>query len=153
MVCLLFSGCFFLEYSGPSATEMAKSALLCFDNNDVEGLKSLFCEEILSDVDNLDKQIEEAFELYEGKCVNRGGISNPSSKSYRDGKIVLYNVSPLISDIETDEGKKYDLKLYTYTINEKYPQREGIYAIDLYMYDENGECSLVAEIGILLNLI
>ena len=148
---LTFSGCIFS--TGPSATEMAKSALECFDNDDVEGLKSLFCEEVLSDVDDLDEQIEEAFELYEGKCVKRGGISNPSSKSYRDGKIVLYNVSPLISDIETDEGKKYDLKLYTYTINEKYLQREGIYAIDLYMYDENGECYLVAEIGKLLNLI
>ena len=48
---LTFSGCIFS--TGPSATEMAKSALVRFDNDDVEELKSLFCEEILSDVDNL----------------------------------------------------------------------------------------------------
>lgn len=142
---LTFSGCIFS--TGPSATEMAKSALECFDNDDVEGLKSLFCEEVLSDVDDLDEQIEEAFAFYQGKSISKGPIGSSSEKKYREGNIVECSVEPYIADIKTDSGKEYDILVYTYTVNEAKPERVGIYLISIYTCDENDELILGIEIG------
>ena len=138
LVCISFSGCFFSDYNGPSATETAKKVLECFDNDDVEGLKSLFCEDVLTNVDDLDEQIKEIFNLYEGKCVERGTINNPSEKSTRDGEIVYYDTNPFIHDIKTDENEGYySLKMYIDLVNKKHPERVGVIAITLYAHDES----------------
>lgn len=134
---LTFSGCFFSDYNGPSAIETAKKVLECFDNDDVEGLKSLFCEDVLTNVDDLDEQIKEIFNLYEGKCIERGTINNPSEKSTRDGEIVYYDTNPFIHDIKTDENEGYySIKIYIDLVNKKHPERVGIAAITLYEHDE-----------------
>lgn len=150
LICFLFSGCSFLSNT-PSSTEMAKSVLKCFDNDDVEGLKSLFCEEILSNINNLDEQIEEAFTFYQGTAISKGPIGSSSEKKYRQGKIVEYSAEPYIADIKTDSGKEYDILVYTYTVNEDKPERVGVYLISVYTRDENDELILGTEIGELLD--
>ena len=134
---LTFSGCFFSDYNGPSAIETAKKVLECFDNDDVEGLKSLFCEDVLTNVDDLDEQIKEIFNLYEGKSVERGTIRGGSSeKSYREGELVFYDIGPSIDDIKTDKSDKYySIQLCMHLVNKKHPERVGIGAIILYAYD------------------
>ena len=137
LVSISFSGCFFSDYNGPSATETAKKVLECFDNDDVEGLKSLFCEDVLTNVDDLDEQIKEIFNLYEGKCIERGTINSPSQTSYRDGEIVYYDTDPLINDIKTDENEGYySICIYIDLVNKKHPERVGVKAITLYWYNE-----------------
>ncbi len=130
---------------------MAKSVLKCFGNDDVEGLKSLFCEEILSNINNLDEQIEKVFDFYDGKSVSYGFINSPSQKSVRNGKTVSLKNNPLISYIKTDSGKEYAIKVYMYCINVSYPEKVGISKISVYTYNNEYELVLDAEIGELLD--
>ena len=77
----------------------------CFDEKDVEGLKSLFCQ-YSQDNDSIYSEIEEAFNMYEGKSVSfefryRGGVSG----EWRNGKAVDEHVHPKIENIITDFEK------------------------------------------------
>ncbi len=147
LLCLvLFSSC----SDRPNSIEIANQALVCFDNDDVEGLKLLFCDEIISNVDDFDKQIEDAFALYEGTSVSKGAITAPSEEKVRDGKTVKYNVDPYIPDILTDAGKKYEMIFFMQTANDEHPEYIGISEINIFIYDENGELELGKEIGALI---
>ena len=149
IVCLLFSGCSFLSNT-PSSTEMAKSVLKCFDNDDVEGLKSLFCEEILSNINNLDEQIEEAFEFYEGKSEEIGPITTASQKSVRNGVVVKKTATPRIPIYNTDEGKEYVISIRMFTENKDNPDLIGINKINIYVRNNDGDFELAKEIGKLI---
>ncbi len=143
----ILSGC----STNRSTVDVARDVLYCFDNDDVESLKKLFCAATLSTTDNLDTQIEEAFDFYEGKCVSYGFINSPSQKSVRNGKTVSLKNNPLISYIKTDSGKEYAIKVYMYCINVNYPEKVGISKISVYTYNNEYELVLDAEIGELLD--
>lgn len=144
--CLLLSGCTFVE----SSRNLGEDVLKCFDNDDVSGLKELFCSATVARNEDIEEQIKDAFDFYEGKSTTYGSITAPEERSIRNGRVVKINSNPFILDIETDEGKKYDIKIYAYTINEEHPDFVGISEINIYTRDENDNVVLEKEIGDLI---
>lgn len=148
IVCILFSGCFFSEYNGPSATKTAKIVLECFDNDDVEQLKNLFCDRFITD--NLETEIEDAFEFYEGKSEEIGPITTASQKSVRNGVVVKETATPRIPIYNTDEGKEYVISVRMFTENKDNPDLIGVNKINIYVRNNDGDFELAKEIGKLI---
>lgn len=143
VLCLTLSGC----SSGPSPRQVGKDILYCFDNDDAEGLKALFCEATLSRTVNIDAEIENAFELYEGKSIDVGSINAASTKSIRDGKTVKETASPCVPVYETDTGKEYVLSATMNIVNKNNPDFVGVSEIRLQVRNDEDELELIATIG------
>jgi hypothetical protein len=128
-----------MEYT---QTQMDK-IVACFDNNDVEGLKMMFCPKKQRDK-TLEEQIKTAYELYEGKSKTYS-YDNTSMMGggKRNGKWVNRNYSPLIKDIQTDKGKEYSISYSEYTVYEYDNSVVGI--LYVYLLDSNGD--ILSEIG------
>jgi len=112
--------------------EYSKEVLRCFDEEDVDGLKSLFCEEI-QNTHNLDEDIKNALDIYQGKTISYKIIGGTGGETVENGKIVLKDENIQIGEIKTDTGNEYVIVIYSYVINEEYPNRIGISAIDIFM--------------------
>ena len=95
--------------------KQAREILRCLDEEDVEGLKNLFCEKVASTHD-LDKEIAEAMEFYQGKHESYSNILEGGGSSIRDGEYLDYHLGYWITDIETDKKKVYDIDTHSYLI-------------------------------------
>ncbi len=110
--------------------ELALEVLRCLDEEDTESLKSLFCEEI-QNTHNLDEEIKEAMEYYDGKTVEYSNIQIGGGDSMRDGKIVKLGVVPVVRNIETDAQRKYKIAIHSYLIYEEKQNLVGITYINI----------------------
>jgi len=111
---------------------MSEKVLKYLDTDDVEGLKSMFCEKTISETPDLDEQIEAAMDFYKGKTVSYRGILGTEGESVDNGVTTKLRMNPHITDIETDAGEKYHIKIYAYIIYMKDTTMEGISEIDIY---------------------
>lgn len=106
--------------------EYSKEVLRCFDEEDSEGLKALFCAEI-QNTHNLDKEIAEAMEFFEGKVISYDdNFNGRSGQSVDDGEVTEKHFVPIIDDITTDSGVTYKITFYYYKVNTKDENRVGI---------------------------
>ena len=83
--------------------EQASEILRCFDEEDSEGLKSLFCEEI-QNTHNLDEDIKNALDIYQGKTISYKIIGGTGGETDENGKIVLKDENIQIGEIKNDTG-------------------------------------------------
>jgi hypothetical protein len=116
--------------------QMCEEVLTYLDTDDVEGLKSMFCEKTIKETPDLDEQIEAAMEFYEGKTVSHGNILGVESDSVDNGVTTEHYIGPHITRIETDSGDKYDIVICSYLIYSKDTTKEGITEIDIYNEDK-----------------
>jgi len=115
---------------------MSEEVLKYLDTDDVEGLKSMFCEKTIALIPDLDEQIEAAMDFYKGKTVSYRGILGSEGESVENGITTKLDINPHITDIETDAGGKYHIKIYAYIIYTKDTTMEGISEIDIYTEDD-----------------
>ncbi len=123
---------------------LALEVLRCLDEEDTESLKSLFCEEVQS-THNLDEEIKEAMEYYDGKTVEYRNIQIGGGDSVRDGKIVKLDIVPVVRNVETDAQKKYNIAIHSYLIYEEKPSCVGITYINIIDKDNDMEF-LIGEV-------
>lgn len=108
-------------------TQQAEDVFNYLKNKDAEGLKSLFCDKIIDSSEDLDDQIKEAMDFFDGKIVSYEQISSGSGgSSNRNGKTVELSATPHIKGIITDTGEKYEIFFNTYIIITDYEDRVGI---------------------------
>ena len=122
--------------------DQAKEILRCLDEDDAEGLKSLFCEKVASSHD-LDKEIAEAMDFYEGKSVSFGNIVVGGGDSMRDGEFVDIHLGYSIREIETDADTMYEIVTHSYLVYKKDPTCIGMTYLAIY----NTETKENIEIG------
>ena len=67
--------------------KQAREILRCLDEEDVEGLKSMFCERVASTHD-LDEEITAAMEFYQGKSTSFPDLSIGGGYWTNDGEYV-----------------------------------------------------------------
>ena len=97
--------------------EIIKEILRCFDEGDVQGIKSMFSVNIQSKYD-LESQIEKAFSLYEGKSLSYDEIWDNGIVTARtkDGKYTRKRIGATMNKIITDEGKAYAIGFQKYVV-------------------------------------
>ena len=142
LISIVFSGC--VTKKDPSSIKVQSEEILrCFDEKDAEGLKSMFCQNSI-DYYDIDSEIQNAFDLYEGESVSYKIYSNGGwSGGYDNGICVDKHSTPEIGNIKTNCGKKYTIGYCTYEVYEKDEGKVGICVIALR--DDNG--NQLAAIG------
>ena len=146
IICLNFSSCNFSDNKDNDTkliNDQAKEIVRCFDEKDIDGLKSLFCQNT-QDNYNLDEEIQDAFDLYEGKSesfnVNlQGGWAGGKD----NGEWTDKHFTPQIENIKTDKKETYSIGYLVYYVYSSDPGRVGICALGL----RNGNGEEIARIG------
>lgn len=140
LISIVFSGC----NAEPSYIKVQSDEIIrCFDEKDAEGLKALFCQNSI-DYYDIDSEIQNAFDLYEGQSVSykmnsKGGWSG----GMQEGIWYDKHYTPEIRNIKTNCGKEYTIGFCTYEIYESDAGKVGICVIALR--DDNG--NQLAAIG------
>lgn len=107
------------------ANMILEDIINALENDDTEALKNVFAIEVQTGTSDLDAQIEEAIEYFEGEVVSYDSVGTPSGgESMREGELVYsgidnaksknvvttedtYTISfsaILVDDIETNQG-------------------------------------------------
>ena len=127
------------------AEKQCKTIVECFDTKDLETIKNMFSSWI-QETHNLDKEIQDVFDLYEGKSVHWDYIDYGSEGAIDDGKWTKKRISPTI-DIEKEKKKKYHIVFYDYLVYEKDEARLGIQYIIIYDTSNNNDIVYLKSIG------
>lgn len=92
-------------------------------------LEELFCTYCREQTD-LETQLQNAFDFFEGKITGFDKPDADQGKRSTDSKGVIYDcIKGNVLNIETDEGKKYELKFFSYRENRDHPEYIGVYCI------------------------
>ena len=128
------------------AEEKMLSVLNCFDDNDTAGLKELFSESVVKH-NELDKQIEKAFDSYDGKSVSHKEAECEICQSECGKDHYTYKSIRIIMDnVVTNSNKEYFIELVYVLVNEEDPSQVGLLQLSLYdAKDTNKE--LISFIG------
>lgn len=136
----ILTGCQSSEIDGDRKSE---ELLQYLNDKDEKGLKSMFCNSTKSST-NFDNQIEEVMDFFEGEITTEDPeIITSSGGSVRGGKTKKIHISPHITNVETDAGKSYDIKFYSYLVNTEYEDKVGI--SKLLIKSEDGKECVVGE--------
>lgn len=124
----------------------AVEILRCLDEEDVEGLKSMFCERVASTHD-LDEEITAAMEFYQGKSTSFPDLSIGGGYWTVDGAYEDNHLSYSMRDISTDAEIQYDIYTSTYLIYKDDPTCVGMTYLDIYdtLTDEKVEIGEFVE--------
>lgn len=137
------SSCNFKEDGAESLKVTADEVIRCFDEDDMSALKLLFSKYTLNEALDIEKQIENAFNCYEGKSKSYsfhylgfdGGIIN--------GEWEDKHSTVRIKNIKTTSGKSYIISYVEYLVYHDDEEMVGI--IGMSLRDE--EFNVIAEIG------
>jgi hypothetical protein len=139
------AGCYAENFisSDIEGDKLAKELLGYLSENDAEGVKSMFCDQTKESPD-LDQQIEDALEFFEGKVITDDPmILVGSEEAMEKGRVTWLNVSPSIEEIETNAGKTYKILFYSYLVCAENEEIVGVSEIDIYSAD--GEVCTIGE--------
>ena len=139
LISTLFSSC----NAEPSYIRVQSDEIIrCFDEKDAEGLKALFCQNSI-DYYDIDSEIQNAFNLYEGQSVSHTLNFYGWSSGMQEGIWYDKHYTPEIRNIKTNCGKEYTIGFCVYEVYEKDEGKVGICVIALR--DDNG--NQLAAIG------
>lgn len=114
------------DWDDSPAEEYAVNVMDCFINEDVEGLKNLFCERV-NYGNYLDEEIPKAFEFIDGNIISYDDdISCTSSVAYDEGKVSERYYGPFVDNITTDKNKVYTMNIGLFTVYEKDDRYVGV---------------------------
>jgi hypothetical protein len=118
--------------------DLAQEIMDAFTEKDEEALFSLFSQE-LQEYPLAREQIQEAFNFIDGEIISYElpAFAEGGGKVIEEGKIMSENIAPIIYDIETDSGKRYQILFQYFIIFEYDKNREGLVLVSVFEVDEN----------------
>ena len=147
IVTVILTGCTHdSNYTPPD--EMARlqsiDIIKYFENKDIDGLKSMFCNKVQSE-HNLDKEIEGAFEFINGKIISYDEPDGTvGGKTIKHGETTKLEFMGNVKNIKIDEneGVVYSLYFNSYAVHQEDASKVGVTNIRIFLKDE-----LLCEIG------
>lgn len=107
MLLISLVGCNIKHVDPDSESErISKEILDAISNDDIEGLKDVFCDTIVTSSD-FDEQIQEAFDFFEGEVTSYDISATSSEETLDYGEQKYLDLYSYISDIKTTDGKTY----------------------------------------------
>lgn len=145
-LCLIFSltSCTTEHVDEKDIKENAIKMMECVVNENAEELFAFYSSDMSDRKDKYQKEIEQLFEYIDGAIISYdyegtgGGI-----ETIHDGKICFYLCNPEF-DFTTDTNKAYTISFGYVYIDDKSPECEGVYMIQVC---ENGDWSNKLAIG------
>ena len=144
---MTFSGCFSSGNKSDTAIgrEQAEEILRCLNEDDIEGLKSMFCKEI-SDTHNLDKEIAEAMEFFDGEADSYDKVLVGGGESIESGKVVDKHIWYNIKNIKCNTQKTYFIATSSYLLYNKKPDCIGITFITIFDEDTGDKLEIGEDV-------
>ena len=105
-------------------------------NQDDIALKGLFCEKALEEATDLDSQINDLFDFFQGEIIN-GDTYRMAYGIFMEGGFVHPNTRREATYYIKTSERIYHLYFYGYTVNKRNPEEEGLYTI--YFIDEEAK--------------
>ncbi|MCL2634699.1 MAG: DUF5104 domain-containing protein [Oscillospiraceae bacterium] len=134
------TGC--VETDSAKVRAMSEEIMQCFINKDVETLKNMFSPAILTMHDDIDEQIQNAFDFIDGEIISyRIPTAHNMHKQTDGGKATLHTIQPRISNIETVEGKIYRIYYAGQLANAKNEDRVGLTGLRVD-FDDGTSCNI-----------
>lgn len=119
------------------ANDILEELLIALENNDNEAIKSMLAQDLINLNDDIDEEIQNAVDFFEGSVISYDYIGTPASgERYREGKLEYARLGSaytesIITDIDT-----YRLSFATVIINQNKPSQEGIWRIWISKSDD-----------------
>ena len=142
LLCLL-SSCEIESGESDLLESTANEVIRCFNEDDVDALKLLFCQNTLNEAVDIEMQIENAFECYDGKSESYDFHYLGFDGCCVDGKWIDKHSTVKIKNIKTSSEKMYWITYTEYIIYDNDSGKIGI--IGMSLRDEN--LNVIAEIG------
>jgi len=135
---LILTGC------GVKADSQEKQANLILDelivaleNEDASAIKEMFAEDVQNSID-LDTQIEEMLEYFDGKVISYEKIGTVAGgESYDDGVLTYSRVGNALSNKVTTGVSTYSISFSAILVDEKNKSREGMWRIWIGKNDDD----------------
>lgn len=112
----------------PFAIETMQKIVTAFDEEDSEALAAMFSDRARENYD-IEGQIEEALEYYNGKSINRVDkltCCDRTSAHIKDGSYKYKTINFVLLNMETDAGEEYSIDVYYVLVDEEEPSRIGL---------------------------
>lgn len=116
--------------------ERIEQVVTAISNEDKNSLKELFSKDALGETIDFDGAVDSFFSFIKGEIVSWDRESWSSSESIRNGKKTLM-IRASYQVITTEET--YSFFMIDYHIDTINPSNEGIYMVEVYTADYNGE--------------
>lgn len=130
---LLWVSCSANDYvdQDKEANIIFEDLITALDNNNSKSIKKMFAIEVQNTMgENLDKQIEELCEFYEGTCVKYDEIDDVSGgEEYKDYELVFSRISNAHCDNVETSDSNYIISFASVLVDESNKDNEGIWRI------------------------
>lgn len=120
-----------------------KEIIRCLEEKDSDTLKSMFCKKLLNNYENIDEDIEQAMNFFQGNITSYGNVLYGDDDSFINGECVKFIASPSIDSITTDTGKEYTVIYNEHIIDAENPEKIGISYIEII--DENNDSCQIGD--------
>lgn len=113
--------------------KLARDIVECFSNEDIEGLKDMFCDYV-KDRHDLDAEISNAFDYLNGRITKWDYEIGPESESIEYGRATYLQFCSMLVDIstESDDANTYKISYCCYERCDDYKETEGLTYLVVY---------------------
>ncbi len=112
------------------AKELSEEVVEYINNDDVEGMKELFCEYYQNNFE-LEEEIEEFFDSIDGKIISYEFEYSGEIGSIRDGKWTKQSSLIDLDNIKTDSDNEYHIFISEYLVYKEDKMKEGVFDFEL----------------------
>ncbi len=114
-----------------------KEVLRCLNEEDVDGFKELFSDYAISQMDDLDEQIQAAMEIFDGKAISYEHVHSGRAGHVAYGYYKEKSLGIKIENVVTDTGKSYNVYFSVWDVYDGSPNREGMYKFSITEFQES----------------
>lgn len=112
------------------ANDVLDDLLVALENDDKDTIKAMFAPDLLKKSSQIDKEIQEAIDFFDGTIISYEGVGTPASgEEWRDGELTYLRIGSAFTESIITENHSYELSFSAVLVNKKKPTQEGIWRI------------------------
>ena len=138
LIVLFATGCNFISnvidaFDRIDRQKLARDIVECFNNEDVEGLKDMFCD-YAKDRHDLDAEISDAFDYLNGRITKWHYRGGSEAQSIEYGRATYLQFCAHLEDIstESDDANTYQISYSYHERCDDYKETEGLTVLVVY---------------------
>ena len=112
------------------ANEVLDDLIVALENDDKDTIKSMFAPDLLKKSSQIDKEIEEAIDFFDGTIISYEGVGTPASgEEWRDGELTYLRIGSAYTESIITENHTYELSFSAVLVNKKKTTQESVWRI------------------------
>lgn len=133
------------EEEASLADKRSEQVMTAIINKDAESLKTLFSEHVHTEVENLDDQINELFEYFDGEITSWERSYEIGSHAHTTYGVVKERYIIFFCNITTIT-QEYEIGLKELIVNKEYPEKVGLHSLNANIKGDIGQYPTIAGV-------